>query len=73
LRGNEKGPLVKMGHHDQSGSFLALTNKKVSKNIQRRGHSRADARLRRAHDDVAGGEKEGCGLDEFISFLLQQR
>ena len=62
-----------MGHHHQSGSFLALTHKKVSKNIQRRGHNRADTRLRRAHDDVAGGKKEGCGLDELSSFLLQWR
>jgi hypothetical protein len=62
-----------MGHHHQSGSFLALANMEVSKNIQRRGHNRADTRLRRAHDDVASGKKEGCGLDEFSSFLLQGR
>jgi hypothetical protein len=38
-----------------------------------RGHNRADSRFLRAHDDVACGKQEGCGWDEFSSFLLQWR
>ena len=37
------------------------------------GHKRADSRLFLAHDDVASGKRESCGLDDFSSFLSQRR
>jgi len=65
--------LVKMSHRDRSDAFVPLANTEVCTNAQTRGHNRADSRRLRAHDDVASGKQEGCGLDEFGSFLLQRR
>jgi hypothetical protein len=62
-----------MSHHDRSDAFVPLANMEVCTNAQTRGHNRADSRLLRAHDDVASGKQEGCGLDEFSSLLLQRR
>ena len=53
---------------------IRLTNTGLCRNTQTLGHIRADARLRCVHDDdVSYGKQEGCGLDEFSSFLLQRR
>jgi uncharacterized protein YjbJ (UPF0337 family) len=45
----------------------------VCKSALTRGHNRADSRLLGAHDDVASGKQEGCGLHESSSILLQRR
>jgi hypothetical protein len=66
--------LVKMSQRNHSNPFLALTNKKMSKYEQARGHNRADSQIRCVHDeDVAYGKQERCGLDESSSSLLQPR
>jgi hypothetical protein len=51
-----------------------VINTGLCRNAQTPGHIRADARLRCVHDDdVSNGKQEGCGWDEFSSFLLQRR
>ena len=57
-----------MNHRGRSDVYVPLANLGCALTHD---HNRADSRLLRAHDDVAGGKQECCGLDEFSSFLLQ--
>ena len=52
---------------------VALSQSGVCTSALTRGHNRADSRLGCVHDDIVRRKQEGCGLDEFSSFLLQRR